>query len=86
VHDKRFYTPKEVADELQISSDTVLRMIASGRLAAIQVSERIYRIPAPAIEALRTGRVTKRRQVVTRRRRSEPKYGKGEALREPAGA
>ena len=52
---KRFYTPAEVAGILQVSSTTVMRWIHEGRLAAVRVSERIYRIPAPAFERFQAG-------------------------------
>ena len=47
---KRFYTPAEVADLLNVSSTTVMNRIHSGALPAVRVSERIYRIPVPAFE------------------------------------
>lgn len=47
---KRFYTPAEVADLLNVSSTTVMNRIHRGALPAVRVSERIYRIPVPAFE------------------------------------
>lgn len=52
---KRFYTPAEVASILQVSSTTVMRWIHEDRLVAVRVSERIYRIPAPAFERFQSG-------------------------------
>jgi excisionase family DNA binding protein len=52
---KRFYTPAEVADILQVSSTTVMRWIHEDRLAAVRISERIYRISAPAFERFQAG-------------------------------
>ena len=42
---KRYYTPGELAAEVGISHDTVLRMIHSGRLYAVKLGPRTYRIP-----------------------------------------
>ncbi len=42
---KAFYTPGEVAEILRVSSQTVLDWIHKDRLAAVQLSERVYRIP-----------------------------------------
>jgi excisionase family DNA binding protein len=52
---RRFYTPVEVASILQVSSTTVMRWIHEERLQAVRVSERIYRIPAPAFERFQSG-------------------------------
>lgn len=42
---KAFYTPGEVAEILRVSSQTVLDWIHKDRLDAVQLSERVYRIP-----------------------------------------
>lgn len=42
---KAFYTPSEVAEILQVSSQTILDWIHGGRLYGVQLSPRIYRIP-----------------------------------------
>ena len=47
---KRFYTPREVSDILQVSPTTVMERIHAGVLPVVRVSERIYRIPVPALE------------------------------------
>jgi excisionase family DNA binding protein len=47
---KRFYTPKEAAELLGVSSTTVMSRIHDGALPAVRVSDRIYRIPIPAFE------------------------------------
>lgn len=44
----RFYTPTEIAEMLKVSSTTVMKLIHDGRLPAIRVSERIYRVPEAA--------------------------------------
>lgn len=80
----RFLTPSEVAAELRVSSDTVLRLIAAGELPALRVSARIYRIPRPAFEAFRAGRVAARRAVIRRRVDREPDFGAKERASAPA--
>lgn len=64
--DKRYYTPKEVAAILDVSPDTVIRLIQAERLAGLRVSDRLYRIPAPAFERFVSGRQVKRRRIVRR--------------------
>lgn len=75
--EKRYLTPSEVASELRVSTDTVLRLIDRGDLPAIRVSERIYRIPAPAFARYERGAVTRRR-VVRRQVADIQDYGAGE--------
>ncbi|MEP7378018.1 MAG: helix-turn-helix domain-containing protein [Chloroflexota bacterium] len=58
---KRYLTTTEVAAELRVSTDTVLRLIQSGTLPALRVSERLYRIPAPAFARFIAGPVDRRR-------------------------
>ncbi len=53
--DRRYYTPREVADLLRISPTTVMKMIHERRLFAVRVSERIYRIPIAAVARLQVG-------------------------------
>jgi excisionase family DNA binding protein len=71
----RYLTPAEAAEQLRVSSDTVLRLIASGELAALRVSPRVIRIPVPAFEAFQAGRVPPKRGVVRRRAGTEPRLG-----------
>jgi excisionase family DNA binding protein len=52
---KQFLSPADIAQELGISSTTVLRLIHSGEMPAILVSERIYRIPAASFEMYKAG-------------------------------
>jgi excisionase family DNA binding protein len=47
---KRFYSQQEVAQLLGVSPTTVMARIRDGALPAVRVSERIYRIPVPALE------------------------------------
>ena len=49
---KAFYSPHEVAEMASLHSSTILNYIASGRLYAVKLSERTYRIPARAIIGL----------------------------------
>lgn len=53
--DRRFFTPAEAAQQLGVSSTTVMKLIHGGRLPAVRVSERIYRIPIPAFERFASG-------------------------------
>lgn len=46
---KAFYSPGEVAAFASVSSSTILNYIHAGRLAAVQLSERTYRIPRKAV-------------------------------------
>jgi len=74
----RYVTPSEAATELRVSTDTVLRLVSSGELAALRVSARIIRIPVPAFVAFQAGRRSTRRAVVRRKRRTEVTLGAGE--------
>ena len=75
----RWYTIKEVADRLRVSHDTVARMVAREELPAIRVSDRIVRIPAPALHRFETGVPVAQRRVVRRRVREGVGFGAGEA-------
>ena len=75
--EKRYLTPTEVAAELRVSTDTVLRLIDRGDLPAIRVSERILRIPAPAFARYERGLVSPRR-VVRRQVSDVQEFGIGE--------
>ena len=79
----RYLTPSEAAEALRVSTDTVLRLIASGDLAALRVSSRIIRIPARAFEAYQAGRTPVRRRVVRRSSAREPTLGKSEQISDP---
>lgn len=67
---KRYYSPAEVAEALSVSTSTVLRLIHDGRLPAVQVSERIYRIPLPAFERFQSGAIRPRVKVTETRVRA----------------
>lgn len=49
---KSFYSPHEVAAMADLHPSTILNYIASGRLYAVKLSERTYRIPARAVISL----------------------------------
>jgi excisionase family DNA binding protein len=44
-----FYSPAEVAEIAGVSSSTILNYIHAGRLIAVQLSERTYRVPRKAV-------------------------------------
>ncbi len=44
-----FYSPAEVADLAGVHSSTVLNWIRSGKLYAVRLSERTYRVPARTV-------------------------------------
>ena len=76
----RWYTIKEVAERLRVSHDTVTRMIARDELPAIRVSDRLVRIPAPALHRIESGAETVRRGVVRRRVRGGVELGADEPI------
>ena len=84
--EQRWYSIKEVADRLRVSHDTVARMIARGDLPAIRVSDRIVRIPSPALQRLESGIPIERRGVVRRRVESGIEIGAGKDIPRPATA
>ena len=47
--DKAFYSPKEVADLAGLHSTTILNYIRDGKLYAVKLSERTYRIPLRSV-------------------------------------
>lgn len=49
---KQFYRPDEVSDLLRISTRTVFRMIQSGSLPGVRVSNKSWRIPRNALEEI----------------------------------
>ena len=81
---RRYLTTAEVARELRVSTDTVLRLIERGELAALRVSERIYRIPVPALARYERGPVA-RRPVVHRHVPDVADHGAGERIPERTG-
>ena len=51
----RYHTPREVAQRLRVSPTTVMRAIHEGRLFAVRVSDRVYRIPVGALVRFERG-------------------------------
>ena len=49
---KAFYSPHEVAEMAGVHPSTILNYIASGRLYAVKLSARTFRIPARSVIAL----------------------------------
>jgi len=79
----RYFTIKEAAERLEISHDTVSRLIERGELPAIRVSERLYRIPTPALERYESGAPATVRRVVQEQVAEGVQFGVGE--KEPEG-
>lgn len=78
---KIFLSPAEVAAELRVSTSTVLRLIRSGKLPAIAVSERIYRIPVATLERFLSGTLrTPGLAPIRRVAGPVPRLGEGEPL------
>jgi excisionase family DNA binding protein len=74
----RYFTIREAAERLEISHDTVSRLIERGELPAIRISERLYRIPAPALERYESGAPATVRRVVRKRVAEGVQFGAGE--------
>ena len=77
---KQFLSPADVARELAISSTTVLRMIHSGELPAILVSDLIYRIPAASFEMYKAGTLRAAALAPVGGVKPRPRLGQGEPL------
>lgn len=84
MQDKQFYSPVEVALDLGISSTTVLRLIHDGRLPALRVSERIYRIPAAGFERYKTGTLEEPFIAALGHLMPRPRFGADESIPERA--
>lgn len=50
--DKAFYAPKEVAELAGVHPTTILNYIRDGKLYAVKLSERTYRIPLRSVRKL----------------------------------
>lgn len=75
-HGPALYTPGEVASLLRVSPRTVLNWIRGGRLDAIKLSPRVYRIMVGAlVKMLFPERI---RHVPTTRTGRIPAFGRGE--------
>ena len=77
---KPFLSPRDVAQELGISSATVLRLIHAGSLPAILVSERIYRIPSASFEMYKAGTLRRTTLAPLGATRPRPRLDEGETL------
>jgi len=83
MHTKNFISPADVAEELDVSSATVLRLIHAGALPAIRVSERIYRIPIASFEMYKAGSLRDQPAVRLRQVKRQPRLSEGEDLPKP---
>lgn len=83
---KPFLTPADVAQELDVSSTTVLRMIHAGQLPAILVSDRIYRIPRAGFEMFKGGTLHAANAAPLGGVKPRPRLGQGEVLPKARGA
>jgi excisionase family DNA binding protein len=77
---KQFVSPADVAQELDVSAATVLRMIHRGELPAIRVSQRIYRIPSATFEMFKAGTLRAEAAAPLRHVKRQPRLGEGETL------
>ena len=84
MQDKQFYSPAEVARELGISSTTVLRLVHDGRLPALRVSERIYRIPTASFERYKDGTLEQPFEASLGPLKPRPSFGTDERIPEGA--
>lgn len=80
MQEKQFYSPAEVADELEVSSTTVLRLIHDGRLPALRVSARIYRIPTASFQRYKAGTLEEPFSAAMGPVRPRPRFGDDERL------
>jgi excisionase family DNA binding protein len=83
---KPFLSVADVAQVLDISSTTVLRMIHSGELPAILVSARIYRIPSAGFEMYKAGTLRAAALAPLGGVKPRPRLGQGETLPSAGGA
>lgn len=65
---KAFYSPGEVAEMLGLHPDTILNYVHAGRVAAIQLSARTYRIPQREVRRLTAPETLKPAKMVVRER------------------
>jgi excisionase family DNA binding protein len=63
---KAFYSPGEVAEMLGLHPDTILNYIHGGRIFAIQLSARTYRIPQREVRRLIAPETLKPPRIVQR--------------------
>lgn len=80
---KLYYTPREVAEILDISDDSVLEMVKRGDMPGLRVSPRITRIPIAAFDLWREGYRPRRRTVSVGRARRRVDVGADESVPQP---
>ena len=80
---KLYYTPREVAEILEISDDAVLDLVNRGALPALRVSPRITRVPIAAFDLWREGFIPRRRRVTIAPAPRQIVVGEGERLPVP---
>ncbi len=80
---KLYYTPREVAEILDISDDAVLDLVNRGSMPALRMSPRLTRIPIAAFELWRDGFEPRRRRVTIGSARRPVVVGEGEQLPAP---
>ena len=77
---KLYYTPREAAEMLAISDDSVLDLIKRGDLPALRISTRITRIPIAAFDSWREGYRPRRRRVTIAPARRRVEVGADESV------
>lgn len=80
MHQKPFLTPADIAQELDISTTTVMRKIHAGEIPSIAVSARIYRVPAASYELYKAGRLRSAEAAPMGGRQPRPRIGEGEPV------
>ena len=80
---KLYYTPREVAEILEISDDAVLDLVNRGAIPALRVSPRITRVPIAAFDLWREGFAPRRRDVTIAPARRHVVIGEDEHLPAP---
>jgi excisionase family DNA binding protein len=80
---KLYYTPREVAEILDISDDSVVEMVKRGDMPGLRVSPRITRIPIAAFDLWREGYRPRRRTVSIGRARRRVEVGAAESVPQP---
>lgn len=80
MHKKPFLTPADIAQELDISTTTVMRKIHAGEIPSIAVSARIYRVPAASFELYKAGRLRSAEAAPMGGRQPRPRIGEGEPV------
>lgn len=77
---KLYYTPREAAEILAISDDSVLDLVKRGEIPALRLSARMTRIPIVAFDRWCEGYRPRRRRVSIGLARRHVEVGAGEPL------